>query len=84
MMGQHRKYSAQLKAKVALEAIRGDKTVNELAALYQIIEIIGGHPSMSKSPSSGKRFRKRISSNHLFGVVATGRTRSQDSPRPHS
>ena len=35
-MGQHRKYSAQLKAKVALEAIRGDKTLNELAGLYQV------------------------------------------------
>jgi transposase-like protein len=38
-MGTHKRYSAQLKAKVALEAIRGDKTVNELAGLYQV------HPS---------------------------------------
>ena len=38
-MGQHKRYSAQLKAKVALEAIRGEKTVNELAGLYQV------HPS---------------------------------------
>jgi transposase-like protein len=35
-MGQRKKYSAAFKAKVALEAIRGDKTVNELAGLYQV------------------------------------------------
>ena len=35
-MGTHKRYSAQLKAKVALEAIRGEKTANELAGLYQL------------------------------------------------
>jgi putative transposase len=38
-MGQHRRHTVEFKAKVALEAIRGDKTVNELAGLYQV------HPS---------------------------------------
>jgi transposase-like protein len=38
-MGQRRRHSAALKAKVALEAIRGERTVNELAGLYQV------HPS---------------------------------------
>jgi transposase-like protein len=35
-MGTHRGHSAAFKAKVVLEAIRGEKTLNELAGLYQI------------------------------------------------
>jgi len=35
-MGHHKQYTAQFKAKVAMEAIRGEKTVNELAGLYQV------------------------------------------------
>jgi transposase-like protein len=38
-MGQRRRHSAEFKAKVALEAIRAERTVNELAGLYQV------HPS---------------------------------------
>src|SRR5215467_16364691 len=37
--GQRKRYSADLKAKVALEAIRGQKTANELASEY------GVHPT---------------------------------------
>ncbi len=39
MAGQRKRYSATLKAKVALEAIKGQKTANEIAAEY------GVHPS---------------------------------------
>jgi transposase-like protein len=35
-MGQRKRHTAGLKARVALEAIRGHKTVNELAGLYQV------------------------------------------------
>ena len=38
-MGQRRRHSAEFKAKVALEAIRAARTVNDLAGLYQV------HPS---------------------------------------
>jgi putative transposase len=38
-MGRRKRHSAQFKAKVALEAIRGERSVNELASLYQV------HPS---------------------------------------
>ena len=39
MAGQRKRYSASLKAKVALEAIKGQKTTNEIAAEY------GVHPT---------------------------------------
>jgi len=35
MANKRKQYSPQLKAKVALEAIRGDKTVPELASQYR-------------------------------------------------
>jgi len=37
---RRRRYSAEFKAKVALEAIRGEQTINELAARYEL------HPNM--------------------------------------
>jgi transposase-like protein len=36
MTMQRRQHRAELKAKVALEAIRGERTVNELAAAYGV------------------------------------------------
>jgi len=38
-MTQRRRYSAEFKARVALEALKGHKTVNELASTY------GVHPT---------------------------------------
>jgi transposase len=38
-MGRRKRHSAEFKAKVALEAIRGERPINELASLYQV------HPS---------------------------------------
>jgi putative transposase len=35
-MGERKRHTATLKGKVALEAIRGERTVNELAGLYQV------------------------------------------------
>ena len=35
-MGQRKRRTAAFKAKVALEAIRGEKTANELAGQYQL------------------------------------------------
>ncbi len=39
MSTQRKRYSAEFKARVALDAIKGHKTVNELASLY------GVHPT---------------------------------------
>jgi transposase-like protein len=35
-MGQRKRHGAAFKARVALEALRGEKTANELAGLYQV------------------------------------------------
>ena len=35
-MGQRKRHSALFKARVALEAIQGQKTANELAGIYQV------------------------------------------------
>jgi putative transposase len=35
-MGARRRHSGEFKAKVALEAVRGERTVNELAGFYQV------------------------------------------------
>ena len=40
MSNPKKQYSSQFKAKVVLEAIRGEKTVSELAGQYEI------HPTM--------------------------------------
>jgi transposase len=37
---RRKRYSAEFKAKVALEAIRGEQTINELASHYEL------HPNM--------------------------------------
>jgi transposase-like protein len=36
MPGKRKRYSANLKAKVAVEAIKGQKTANEIAAEYEV------------------------------------------------
>ena len=35
-MGRHRKFSGDFKARVALEAIQGLKTINEIASEYEV------------------------------------------------
>jgi putative transposase len=40
MAGKRKQYTAAFKAQVALAALKGDKTVNELASLY------GVHPTL--------------------------------------
>ncbi len=36
-MAKRRKFTDQFKAKVALEALRGDKTIQEIAAKHQVL-----------------------------------------------
>src|SRR5215470_4537934 len=35
-MGKYRKFSAELKAKIAIEAIKGQRTVQEIASSYSV------------------------------------------------
>ena len=42
-MGKHRKFSAELKAKVAVEALKGQRSVQEIASNYSV------HPSQVTS-----------------------------------
>ena len=35
-MGRRKRYSAEFKAKVALEVLRGDRTINKLATAYGV------------------------------------------------
>ena len=35
-MAQHRNFGKAFKAKVAIEAIKGEKTVNEIASIYEV------------------------------------------------
>ena len=42
-MAKRRKFTDQFKAKVALEALRGDKTVQEIAAKHQLHPKPGQH-----------------------------------------
>jgi len=55
MSNKKKQYGAQFKAKVALEAIRGEKTVSELASQYEI------HPTMIKDGNE-KYWKKLVKS----------------------
>jgi transposase-like protein len=35
-MAQHRHFGKEFKAKVAIEAIKGEKTINEIASIYEV------------------------------------------------
>jgi transposase-like protein len=35
-MAQHRHFGKDFKAKVAIEAIKGEKTINEIASMYEV------------------------------------------------
>ncbi len=40
-MTKRRKFSDQFKAKVALEALRGDRTIQEIAAKHRVSALLG-------------------------------------------
>lgn len=59
------RYSAELKAKVALEAIRGQKTINEIASEYDV------HPSQVGT-------WKKQALESLPEVFSNGKARSRE------
>jgi len=65
-MGERKRHSAAFKAKVALETIRGERTMNELAGLYQV------HPTQISA------WKKQALSG-LPELFADGRSRRRES-----
>jgi len=64
MTRQRKRYDAALKAKVAIEAIKGQRTVNEIAAAYQI------HPHQVAE-------WKKQALQQMPDIFSTGRARAQ-------
>lgn len=73
-MGQNRKiYTAEFKSKVAMEAIRGDETINSIAKKYEIhpnqisiwkTELIeGANNIVDRSGARSRRAKYRIGKN---------------------
>lgn len=68
MSTQRKQYSAEFKARVALEALKGLKTVNELASIY------GVHPTQIAHWKH--RLHKEMS--EIFSVRRDRQTRDQE------
>ena len=68
-MTQRRQFPAAFKAKVAIEAIKGQKTLNEIASLYEV------HPTQVAQ-------WKKEALEALPEVMADGRTKSARDAKP--
>ena len=73
-MSRKRKYNAELKAKIALEAVKNQQTVNEIASYYQVHpaqvstwkkELMDGIIEVFNSPSKNKNKEKEHSQEIL-------------------
>ena len=71
-MAKRRNFSAQFKAKVALEALRGEHTVSELAARYEV------HPNLI---STWKKRAREGLVDVFAGKVEKGPKRSEAKTR---
>jgi transposase-like protein len=65
MKRQRKRYDAALKARVALEAIKGQRTANEIAAAYSI------------HPNQVTQWKKQVL-EQLPEIFSTGRSRSAE------
>jgi len=68
-MAQRRNFGKAFKAKVAIEAIRGEKTVNEIASVYEV------HPNQVRQ-------WKKQALEQLPEAMADGRTKQARESKP--
>ena len=68
-MTQHRHFGRDLKAKVAIEAIKGEKTINEIASMYEV------HPNQVSQ-------WKKLALEKLPEVMADGRSKEVRQTQP--
>ena len=68
-MTQRRKFGTAFKAKVAIEAIKGEKTINEIASIYEV------HPNQVS-------LWKKQALEKLPEAMADGRTKQARNSKP--
>ena len=68
-MAQHRRFGKDFKAKVAIEAIKGEKTLNEIASLYEV------HPNQVAQ-------WKKLALEKLPEAMADGRSKEARQGQP--
>lgn len=68
-MAQHRNFGRDFKAKVAIEAIMGEKTINEIASLYEV------HPNQVSQ-------WKKLALEKLPDAMADGRGKESRQVQP--
>jgi transposase-like protein len=78
MLSKRRRYSAEFKAKVALEALKEQRTLSELASEYQLHpvqiaqwkkQLIEGSPAIFSSSSNNSRKRQQELQAHLYQQI---------------
>ncbi len=69
IMAQHRNFGKAFKAKVAIEAIKGEKTINEIASIYEV------HPNQVRQ-------WKKQALEQLPQAMADGRTKRARDSKP--